>query len=193
MKHSKYGYFGHHYAKMPPSRPGWILISTYVKINYTGWKAGTAYSRGDKIVINDKIYRTNGGVSGYVEPVWPISAQGQIIKDGSMTWTNWGLYWPSNQLLMVELKPLIKKPRVWRISPMYNDYTGNYRDEAPAAVSLNGDVIYVTNNWLNLTNPQREVYEINISGWFEHFKDMPSTVFTPAPKIKSITPLGWAR
>lgn len=110
--HAAGDYFGHHYAKMPASKPGWMLI-------------GTAALDSDK--------------------------------------------YPENQLLMVELKPSDQNPRTWRISPMYNQYAGNYRQEASAAISQDGNKIYVTNNWMNAATGHGEAYEIDITGWGEQF------------------------
>ncbi len=55
--------------------------------------------------------------------------------------------WAADQLFMIAIKPYTENPVVWRIGPNYNRYDGFYRDEAPAALNLTGNRIYVTTNW----------------------------------------------
>lgn len=55
--------------------------------------------------------------------------------------------WGADQLLMIEIKSESDSPLIWRIGHNYNKYDGDYRDEAPAAVNLAGNRIYVSNNW----------------------------------------------
>ena len=168
MDHGALAYFGVHMARMPASTPGWILISTYDSIHQGGWQANTDYSAGDKVIVNGTIHRSDKtGTSGSSEPTW-ATIPGQSTVDGAISWRYWGKGWPANQLFMAELKPLQQNPRVWRISPMYNDYQGDYRDEASAAISLDGNAIYVTNNWMDPDEGHGEVYEIDITGWIDH-------------------------
>lgn len=108
----------------------------------------------------------------------------QIIYHGDMGWRNGFHYgkfykkeqrgwvfvntytednsdWGNNQLLMVELKDSSHGPKVWRISPNFNDYSGAYRDEAPAALSMDGNAIYLGCNWGgNLAH--REVFRVDL-------------------------------
>ena len=172
MDHGALAYFGFHMAKMPASTPGWILISTADKIYQGGWQPNTAYSAGDKVIVNGIIHRSDQtGTSGSNEPTWATSS-GQSTADGAISWRYWGQGWPANQLFMAELKPLRENPRVWRISPMYNDYQGDYRDEASAAISMDGNKIYVTNNFMNPETGHGEVYEIDITGWADHLRPL---------------------
>jgi hypothetical protein len=55
--------------------------------------------------------------------------------------------WGANQLLLLQLKPEPASPVVWRISPNYNLYNGDYRDEGPAAINVASNRIYVSTNW----------------------------------------------
>jgi hypothetical protein len=85
--------------------------------------------------------------------------------------------WSYNQLLMVELKPSSQNPRVWRISPTYNRSGGDYRDEAPAALSTDGNRVFWHNNWGgNLGH--REVFSTELpSDWHQHLSpELQSTV-----------------
>jgi hypothetical protein len=71
--------------------------------------------------------------------------------------------WANNQLFMVELKPVSDNPRVLRITPSYNKYNGDYRDEGTAALSFDGTQIFWTANWGNkLENGQREVFRTQV-------------------------------
>ena len=72
---------------------------------------------------------------------------------------NYDTSWGADQLIMMEIKPKEENPIIWRISPNYNRYTGQYRDEAPAAINHLGNRIYVTANWGDHSN-SREVYTI---------------------------------
>ena len=55
--------------------------------------------------------------------------------------------WAADQIILMELKPKSQNPKIWRVSPNYNEYSGNYRDEAPAAINSLGNRIYVSTNW----------------------------------------------
>ena len=80
--------------------------------------------------------------------------------------------WGSDQLIMMQITSIYQQPIVWRINPTYNLYTGEYRDEAPAAINHLGNRIYLTSNWGNHKNG-REVYSIELpENWnnAENFK-----------------------
>lgn len=82
-------------------------------------------------------------------------------------WTLIGTYttksnWAANQIIMVELKPLSENPRVWRVSPSYNDYQGDYRDEAAVALSFDGNSVFWTSNWNNPSTGHGEVYSVDL-------------------------------
>lgn len=112
LDYSVGGYYGYHMARMPASKPGWILMSTV-------------------------------GGSG----------------------------WPEDQLVMCELKSIAQSPRQWQISPQYNEWDSDdgYRSEGSAAISQDGNKIYVSGNWKNTTTGHQEAYEIDITGWGGHF------------------------
>jgi len=118
--HDDFGWSnGFHYGKMPPSKSGWVFISTYSK-------------------------ETNQ------------------YHD-----TDWG----ADQLILMELKPKSENPKVWRITPNYNLYDGNYRDEAPAAINLAGNRVYVSTNWGGtLTNREIFLFELP-SNWNQVLED----------------------
>lgn len=65
--------------------------------------------------------------------------------------------WGADQLLMIQLKPESEAPLIWRIGHNYNRYDGDYYDEAPAAINLVGNRIYVSNNWGGLLG-HREIF-----------------------------------
>ncbi|MGH1470030.1 MAG: Ig-like domain-containing protein [Cellvibrionaceae bacterium] len=69
--------------------------------------------------------------------------------------------WLADQLIMIKLDSITNNPTVWRIGSNYNLYTGNYRDEAPAAINYIGNRIYLSNNWGgNLNHREVFVYEL---------------------------------
>ena len=55
--------------------------------------------------------------------------------------------WGDNQFIFIELESIYNKPDIIRISPNYNKYSGDYRDEAPAAINIKGNRIYASINW----------------------------------------------
>jgi hypothetical protein len=69
--------------------------------------------------------------------------------------------WGSNQFMMIQIKPEEEAPIIWRISPAYNLYQGDYRDEAPAAINLSGNRIYWSSNWGGQLD-HREVFMIEL-------------------------------
>lgn len=69
--------------------------------------------------------------------------------------------WAGNQFMMIQIKPEEENPVIWRISPAYNTYDGEYRDEAPAAINLEGNRIYWSSNWGN-SGDKRSVYMIEL-------------------------------
>ncbi|WDE06786.1 hypothetical protein SG34_007750 [Thalassomonas viridans] len=69
--------------------------------------------------------------------------------------------WAANQFMMIQTKPEEENPVIWRISPAYNAFDGEYRDEAPAAINLEGNRIYWSSNW-GSTDNKRSVYMIEL-------------------------------
>lgn len=77
--------------------------------------------------------------------------------------------WGNNQLVLIQVKPEAQKPVLWRVGPNYNKYAGDYRDEAPAAMNMLGNRIYVSNNWGGKLN-HREVFLFELpDDWLTHF------------------------
>lgn len=74
-----------------------------------------------------------------------------------------------DQIVMFEIKPIEESPRIWRISPMYSKYTGQYFDEAPASINMSGDSIYISQNWGNGNGTSNELFRYDLpSDWLEH-------------------------
>lgn len=77
--------------------------------------------------------------------------------------------WGDNQLVLMQIKPEAQKPVIWRVGPNYNKYAGDYRDEAPAAMNMLGNRIYVSNNWGGKLD-HREVFLFELpDDWASHF------------------------
>lgn len=73
--------------------------------------------------------------------------------------------WAADQFLMIKLEDEGSDPLIWRIAPNYNEYAGNYRDEAPAAINTQGNRVYATSNWGGLL-PNREIFVFELpSDW----------------------------
>ncbi|WP_108866903.1 hypothetical protein [Aquimarina aquimarini] len=78
--------------------------------------------------------------------------------------------WAADQLFMIQIKPSSSEPIVWRIGHNYNNYSGDYRDEAPAAINLLGNRIYLSNNWGGQLD-HREVFLYELpNNWNEVLK-----------------------
>ncbi len=181
FNHASVGYAGVHFAKMPASLPGFALASFYVATNE--WKASTAYSAFKKLHVGEYVYAaSNSGTTGGVEPVWPMSI-GATVSDGSVTWKNWGKNWVQNSIAMLEIADVnTTTPKIWRITPGYNDYQGNYRDEGSAAISLDGKSIWWTGNWDNSDSGHGEVLSVEIpNDWIGKI----GTVLIPGLNLKA--------
>lgn len=70
--------------------------------------------------------------------------------------------WAADQFLLIEITSDKLAQKIVRISPNYNKYDGKYRDEAAAAINLEGNRIYSTSNWGGLLN-HREIFMFEIS------------------------------
>jgi hypothetical protein len=141
INHSDWNYVNLHFGKMPISKSGWILISTYQK-DRAKIQRNTNYASGTWASFGDYQYLcTTGGTTSNNVPVFNNSWESNTI-DGTVIWTCRGSIWPNNQILMVELKGINESPRIWRICPTYNTYDGNYRDEAIAAISYTGKDVF---------------------------------------------------
>ena len=65
--------------------------------------------------------------------------------------------WAADQLLMIRTPRANETALIWRISPTYNHYDGEYRDEAPAAINSTGDRVFLSANWGGMLD-LREVF-----------------------------------
>lgn len=113
--HTPMNWTGLHFARMPPSKKGWIMVSTY----------------------------RNNGTS-----------------------------WADNQLMMMQIKDWRLDPKVWRVTPMINAYTGDYFDEAPGSINLRGDSIFVSQNW-GAGGGLNELYRMDMPrNWDQHLDEL---------------------
>ncbi len=69
--------------------------------------------------------------------------------------------WAANQLIMIQMKPESNNPVIWRIGSNYNNYSGDYRDEAPGAVNLFGNRIYLSIDWGGMLN-NNEIFVVEL-------------------------------
>jgi len=77
--------------------------------------------------------------------------------------------WGANQLIMMQMKSESNNPIIWRIGSNYNSFDGDYRDEAPAAINLLGNRIYVSIDWGGmLANNEVFVFELP-DNWQDNF------------------------
>jgi len=84
------------------------------------------------------------------------------------TYSNDDSLWASNQFMMIEINSKTDNPKIWRISPAYNEFSGDYRDEAPAAINMQGNRIYFSSNWGGILG-HREVFFIQLPNqWHEN-------------------------
>ena len=181
--HRAVNYAGVHFAKMPQSKPGFILASTYVHTR-DDLQRSTYYAGGAYVKVGNYQYRAYpGGTTSKFPPIFPVT-YGETVVDGTVTWTCRGSMWANNQLLMLELKDLSQNPKVWRVSPSYNDYRGGYRDEGSAAISLDGNSIWWTSNWYDSANGHGEVYSVDLpSDWISKI----GSAILPAMDLKIIS------
>lgn len=85
-----------------------------------------------------------------------------------------------DQLIMFQIKPLEENPVYWRICPMYSLYTGNYFDEAPGSINMDGTAIYISQNWGSGNTSSNELYRYDLpSDWLTHLNG--GNTATPAP------------
>jgi hypothetical protein len=101
----------------------------------------------------NKGYENRIEVASHVDFGWAMGFHYGKMPESKPNWLFISTYskddslWASNQLMMIEIKPELNKPRIWRVAPAYNSYQGDYRDEAPAAVNMQGNRIYFSSNW----------------------------------------------
>ncbi len=133
--------------------------------NHSGWAFGSdgrdmfVCQNSDDNLTATYINGTDAGLGNtvqfmyYADPGWgsnfhfgkmPLSRKGWAFVN---TYASKNVEWGQNQLFMVQTKPKGQNPIVWRVGPNYNKYDGDYRDEAPAAINLFGNRIYVGSNW----------------------------------------------
>ena len=164
MKFADHNYLGQHLTRMPSSKPGWIIMSTYME-DYPAIERDTAYSLNVFKSLNGYQYKaTVGGTTASSTPTFPTTT-GATVADGTVTWTCRGRTYLNNQVLGIELKDYTDNPRIWRISPTYNDYLFTDADRYSAALSFDGDSVYWTSNW-NAHDGTGEVYSVDLpSNW----------------------------
>ena len=181
--HAAVGYAGVHFAQMPPSKPGYTLASFYVNAP-DEWIAETAYAFPSKIKRGDYIYRASSGTSGTTEPTWPTT-KGDTVTDGTITWLNYGYAWAQNSIVMMEIDAIANNPTNWRVSPGYNDYQGNYRDEGSAAISQDGLSVWWTGNLDDSVSGHGEVLSVDLpSDWLSVLSGVSDTT---APIVTAFT------
>jgi len=77
--------------------------------------------------------------------------------------------WAADQLVMMQMKSEGENPIIWRVGSNYNNYAGDYRDEAPAAINLLGNRIYVSIDWGGML-PNNEVFVFELpDNWQNNF------------------------
>jgi len=127
------------------------------------------YVTGDKAGYANKVEMAThsdfGWSNGFHYGKMPASKKGWVFVN---TYSNINNQyhdsdWAADQIFLIQLKPKSENPVVWRVSPNYNKYDGNYRDEAPAAINLTGNRIYLSANWGGML-PNREVFLIELPG-----------------------------
>ncbi|MGI1678188.1 MAG: hypothetical protein K6L75_05625 [Cellvibrionaceae bacterium] len=138
------------------------------KISVSSTHSGWSWGNNEESYFISQNNRTD-----YIEAV-PLSPNKRSIIIGShrdMGWStgfhfgkmpkklsNWSLVstyglgdekeeWALNQIFLLELKSIYQNNRIVRIGPTYNHYDGEYRDEAIAAINLEGNRVYFSSNW----------------------------------------------
>ena len=157
---------------------------TPVKISCCASHSGWAFDRqGIEAFISqnnrtDRLdaVRISGENSGYEHRLevashedfgWTMGFHYGKMPPGKPGWLFYNSYsrddslWGANQFMMIQLKAETEGPVIWRISPAYNHYDGEYRDEAPAAINLIGNRIYWASNWGGMLD-HREVFMMEL-------------------------------
>lgn len=133
--------------------------------------------RGVHIINQSSFGYYGGGI--HIGKIYDSKKRGWVFIS---TYNPTNVSWNSNMIFMIELKDAAENPRIWRITPTYNTYSGSYWDESPAAISLNGKNIYWTANWMNLFG-HREVLKTELpSNWH--------TILSPELVQKTISVAG---
>ncbi|WP_281560870.1 hypothetical protein [Thalassomonas sp. RHCl1] len=155
-----------------------------VKISISETHSGWAFDENGREMFVSQNNRTdrldaiyiNGENAGYDNRVevgshadfgWAMSFHYGKMPESKPGWLFMNTYskddslWAANQFMMIQTKPEEENPVIWRISPAYNAYDGEYRDEAPAAINLEGNRIYWSSNWGNVGD-KRSVYMIEL-------------------------------
>lgn len=101
-----------------------------------------------------------GWANGFHFGKVPLSRKGWVFistyaKEKTPPVNDWG----NNQLLFLSLEK--NSNDIIRIGSNFNTFTGNYRDEAPAAINLLGNRIYLSTNWGGKL-AHREVFVITL-------------------------------
>lgn len=107
--------------------------------------------------------------------IYDRSLRGWLLMNTTSKTNN---HWSENQVLMVEVKKKSENPIIWRVSPKYAAYAGNYRDESPVALGYDGITLWHTGNW-GVADGTGDVYEYRLPvDWYEHF---PGPLHPPRP------------
>lgn len=174
LEFADYNYLGVHWGRMKRSHQGWIFGATYSK-RVPSIERSTSYTAYESLAFYtpDNTYQYQATVTGTTASVAPTPPASPVVgttyTDGGVTWRCRGAMYLDNQLFMLELVDMeVSTPRIWRIGPVYNHYDGNYRDEAPAAISTDMKTVLLTSNW-NEETPLSypawsggEVYEVEL-------------------------------
>lgn len=88
-----------------------------------------------------------GWSNGFHYGKMPTNRKGWIFVNTYTRDSNLQSEWGANQLIMIQMKDETKTPIIWRIGSNYNSFSGDYRDEAPAAINIQGNRIYLSSNW----------------------------------------------
>ncbi len=168
---------------------GWAFAQDgremFISQNNRTDKLDAVYLAGDDAGYDNRVeigaHDDFGWTTGFHYGKMPQNKKGWAFVNtyANVSKENHGKDWSVDQLLMVQIKPMTNfidyddanNPTIWRIAPNYNLFDGNYRDEAPAAINLFGNRIYLTTNWGDRSNP-REVYMITLpDNWDDNLLD----------------------
>jgi hypothetical protein len=155
------------------SHSGWAFDSTgrqmFVSQNNRTDGLDAVYTEGTGSGYDNRVVMTTHGDfgwdNGFHYGKMPPSRKGWAFINTYAPASSMSSQWGANQLIMMQTKPSGQTPKVWRIGSNYNNYSGDYRDEAPAAINLLGNRIYVSTNWGG-TLGHREVFVFHLpSNW----------------------------
>ena len=181
--------FDFNYTANPPvkisvseTHAGWAWDDTgremFISQNNTTDKLDAVYTYGENSGYEHKTeiasHSDFGWSNGFHYGKMPSDKKGWAFintystTSSSSHHTDWG----ADQFVMLKIEDESNIPTIWRIAPNYNIFSGNYRDEAPAAINTFGNRIYVSSNWGGLL-PNREVFVFELpSNWNSILDDL---------------------